>query len=275
MPQHPLELKRLYGLVAKKTLGQNFLIHQPTLRTIAQKVLQHSPKTILEIGPGPGGLSQLLAGGCKQFILVEKDRQFENLLNETLTPLGPIILHIADFLETNLDELLTKVKPPIVAVGNLPYNASVAILKHLLSSRHHFSHLYLMFQKEVADRLVSQPNTKTYGSLSLFVQMIAYVKKILPIPPSAFDPRPKIHSSVVEIIPLLKPKFDVNLEDFETLIQAAFAFRRKTLQNALEMAHWKNLNKMEIALHLQERGIVPSRRAETLSIEEFAKIIIG
>ncbi len=268
---HPTELKKLYPFLAKKALGQNFLVHRPILETIAQRVLQHHPQTILEIGPGPGSLSQFLAPHCKELVLVEKDEQFSKLLEEVVGRLGNVKVILNDFLKTHLSEIL----PPssqTIAVGNLPYNASVAILNHLLKSRNLFTHFYLMFQREVADRLTAKPNTKAYGSLSLYVQMLADVKLILPIPPSAFDPRPKIQSAVVEIIPLAKPRFEVDIDFFEEVIQAAFQMRRKTLGNTL-LARWSGQwNRKQLEEILLSIGIDPKRRGETLSLEEFAKV---
>lgn len=264
---HPKELAKRFPILAKKSFGQNFLVHGPILNTISQKILEHHPATILEIGPGPASLSQHLAPHVKNLILVEKDVQFKDLLEE-IVPSAEI--HFADFLFCDLEKILKDKPGPIFAVGNLPYNISVAILEKLLLLRNLFSRFYLMFQKEVAERICAKPNTKAYGSLSLFCQMLADCKIILPIPPSVFSPRPKIQSAVVEIIPLKKQRFEVELDLFQKVIQSSFQTRRKTLLNSLNGKF--ELDKKAIEELLQSISIDPQRRAETLSLEEFAKL---
>ncbi|MBL7685633.1 MAG: ribosomal RNA small subunit methyltransferase A [Deltaproteobacteria bacterium] len=269
---HPNELKKRYSFLAKKSLGQNFLVHRPILETISQKILEKSPQTLLEIGPGPGSLSQLLAPKVQKMILVEKDEQFETLLQEIVAPLGNIKIIREDFLKVDLNTLILPENQPCFAVGNLPYNVSIPILQKLMEFRHLFSRLFLMFQKEVALRLCAKPNTKDYGSLSVYIQMLADLKMILPIPPSAFDPRPKIQSAVVEIIPLLEPREKVNLPFFEKVVQAAFNPRRKTLSNNLKTLMAGHLSKEKIDSLLEATSINPQRRGETLSLKEFAKL---
>ncbi|MFO1518742.1 MAG: 16S rRNA (adenine(1518)-N(6)/adenine(1519)-N(6))-dimethyltransferase RsmA [bacterium] len=259
--------------MAKKSLGQNFLVHGPILQTIARKILENPAHTILEIGPGPGSLSQLLAPHVKRLLLVEKDLQFKTLLEEVLVPLGNVEIHVEDFLKTDLKSLISPRDVPALAVGNLPYNASVAILQKLLESRALFQRLYLMFQKEVAQRLTARPNTSAYGSLSVYVQMQADVKTILPIPPSAFDPRPKIQSAVVEITPLPALRFpDVDFDFFQKVTQAAFNPRRKTLSNTLKGIAPPQAPKKGLEELLESIRIDPKRRGETLSLQEFAAL---
>jgi 16S rRNA (adenine1518-N6/adenine1519-N6)-dimethyltransferase len=270
---HPTELKKRFPFLAKKSLGQNFLIHRPILGTLAKKILQDQPRTILEIGPGPGSLSQLLAPRVKRMILVEKDSQFKDLLEEVVSPLGSVEIYFDDFLKFPLEDFIQKSDAPVLAVGNLPYNVSVPILQKLLYHRSLFSRFFLMFQKEVALRLTARPSTKAYGSLSLYCQMLADLKLLLPIPPSAFDPRPKVESAVVEITPLPGMRIpDIDLPFFEKLIQAAFNPRRKTLLNnlrSLKGGDKKGLEDLLISL-----GIDPTRRGETLSLKEFSKICL-
>lgn len=267
---HPSELKKHYPILAKKSFGQNFLVHGPILNTIAQKILEHKPATILEIGPGAASLSQQLVSHVKNLILVEKDIQFKELLEDIVKPMGQVEIILEDFLFCDLEKILVKKSPPIFAVGNLPYNVSVPILEKLLLNRKYFSRFYLMFQKEVAQRICAKPNSKAYGSLSLFCQMLSDCKLILPIPPSAFSPRPKIDSAVLEIIPLNKPRFNVDLDFFQKIIQSAFQTRRKTLLNSL--GNKIKIPKGELEKILLSLQIAPGRRAETLSLEEFARI---
>jgi len=272
---HPTELKKRFPFLAKKSLGQHFLVHRPTLETLAEKILAERPHTILEIGPGPGSLSQLLAPRVKRLILVEKDVQFEEPLHEVLSPFGNAEIHFDDFLKADLPSLLDPHPKPALAVGNLPYNASVAILQRLLNHRSLFDGFFLMFQREVADRLVAGPGGGAYGSLSVYVQMLCEAKIILPIPPSAFDPRPKIHSAVVALRPLPCPRIpDVDLDFFQKVVQAAFNPRRKTLANNLK--RWAEGGKKEaIASLLNSLNIDPRRRGETLSLEEFGRLVLA
>lgn len=271
---HPTELQKKYSFLANKRLGQHFLVHRPILETITRKALESKPHTVLEIGPGPGTLSQLIAPQVERLLLIEKDHQFRSLLEEVILPLGKVEIKIEDFLKSNLEKLIDlKKDQPVIAVGNLPYNASVAILKKLLEHRALFSRFYLMFQREVADRLTAKPSTKAYGSLSVYCQMLAEMKMILPIPPSAFSPRPQVDSAVVQIIPFPVSRYpEVDLDLFEQVIQAAFQMRRKTLLNTL-LAEWsKTFKKSELEDILKSIQIDPKRRAETLSLEEFVKI---
>lgn len=271
---HPTELQKKYSFLANKRLGQHFLVHRPILETITRKALESKPHTVLEIGPGPGTLSQLIAPQVDRLLLIEKDHQFKPLLEEVILPLGKVEIRIEDFLKSNLEKLIDlKKDQPTIAVGNLPYNASVAILKKLLEHRALFSRFYLMFQREVADRLTAKSSTKAYGSLSVYCQMLAEMKMILPIPPSAFSPRPKVDSAVVQIIPFSVSRYpEVDLDLFEQVIQAAFQMRRKTLLNTL-LAEWsKTFKKSELEDILKSVQIDPKRRAETLSLEEFVKI---
>jgi 16S rRNA (adenine1518-N6/adenine1519-N6)-dimethyltransferase len=271
---HPTELKKRYPFLAKKSLGQHFLVHRPILETIAQRILRHHPHTVLEIGPGPGSLSQLLAPQVNRLVLIEKDSQFKTLLDEIVSPLGSVEIQIQDFLKTDLSAILDSKDQPAIAAGNLPYNVSVAILQKLLTFRNLFTHFYLMFQKEVAKRLTAKPSTKDYGSLTLYAQMLADIKLILPIPPSAFEPRPKVESAVVEIIPLPQPRYpEVDLQLFEKITHAAFNPRRKTLANSLVAGMARD--KKQIEETLESIGINPQRRGETLSLKEFAELSLA
>ncbi len=271
---HPTELQKKYSFLANKRLGQHFLVHRPILETITRKALESKPHTVLEVGPGPGTLSQLIAPQVDRLLLIEKDNQFKPLLEEVILPLGKVEIRIEDFLKSNLEKLIdSKNDQPAIAVGNLPYNASVAILKKLLEHRALFSRFYLMFQREVADRLTAKPSTKAYGSLTVYCQMLAEMKLVLPIPPSAFSPRPKVNSAVVEIIPFHSYRYpEIDFDLFEQLIQAAFKTRRKTLLNSL-LSEWsKAFKKSELEEILKNIQIDPQRRGETLSLEEFTNI---
>lgn len=269
---HPTELKKRYSFLAKKWLGQNFLVHRPTLETLAKKILATSPHTLLEIGPGPASLSQLLAPQVKRLVLVEKDEQFKPVLEEIFQEQRNVEILWGDFLAAPLEEIILEADAPCLAVGNLPYNVSVAILQKLLKSRKLFAGFFLMFQREVADRLTAKPNTKAYGSLSLYCQMLADCKIILPIPPSAFDPRPKIDSAVVEFKLLPKTRMPgLNFDFYEDVIQASFRARRKTLLNNLQN-FLPQYSKIDLEAFLKQAGIEAKQRAEAVGLENFAKL---
>ncbi|MBF0491690.1 MAG: ribosomal RNA small subunit methyltransferase A [Deltaproteobacteria bacterium] len=274
--QHPNALRKRFDFIAKKSFGQNFLVHTPTLKTLSEKILRLKPKTILEIGPGPGSLTQWLLPEVEQMIVVEKDAQFSTLLKEILSPAEKVKIILADFLDCDLTEILKDCPSPLFAVGNLPYHVSVAILKKLLEHRSFFSQFFLMFQKEVAERLCAKPNSKAYGSLSLYTQFLASAKILLPIPPSSFDPRPKIDSAVVQLSPYptsLCPELELSF--FEKLIQAAFSQRRKTLLNCLCANGFFEGNKERATQHLNPLGLSGKERAESLDLATFIKLALS
>jgi len=269
---HPSELKKRYSFLAKKWLGQNFLVHRPTLETLTKKILTSCPHTLLEIGPGPASLSQLLAPQVKRLILAEKDLQFQPVLEEIFATQPQVKILWGDFLKTPLEGIITRADAPCLAVGNLPYNVSVAILQKLFQNRSLFSGFFLMFQREVAERLTAKPGSKAYGSLSLYCQMLADCKIILPIPPSAFDPRPKIDSAVVEFKLLPQTRVPgVDFDFYESLIQASFRARRKTLLNNLQI-FLPQYSKNDLELFMKQAGIEAKQRAESIALENFAKL---
>lgn len=271
--QHPNELRKKYDFIAKKSFGQNFLVHTPTLKTLSEKIFKEKPKTILEIGPGPGSLTQWLAPEVEKLIIVEKDEQFSALLKEILEPAGTLQVVLGDFLECDLETLLQDCPRPIYAVGNLPYHVSVAILKKLLEHKQYFSQFFLMFQKEVAERLCAKPNSKAYGSLSLFTQFLTHPKMLLKLPPSAFDPRPKIDSAVVQLTPYSQTFApDLKIPFFEKVIQSAFAQRRKTLVNCLLASGFFGGNKEKAIEFFKDLAIPEKARAENLDLETFIRL---
>lgn len=251
----------IHTLRAKKSLGQNFLNDPHILKRIVESAFPLEGRTIIEVGPGPGGLSrEIIKYPCSQVILIEQDSRCLPYL-ESLRPHfeGEFTLINADALTLPLHSLGSS---PRKIIANLPYNISVPLLLNWLKHMDHFESLTLMFQKEVAARLTASPNTSSYGRLSVMCQWKAHVKKLFDLPPGAFIPSPKVTSTVVQFTPRL-PREKVTWEGLEQVVKAAFSQRRKMLRSSL-----KNLMENPQAL-LELAQIDPERRAEMLNLQEF------
>jgi 16S rRNA (adenine1518-N6/adenine1519-N6)-dimethyltransferase len=255
---------------ARKRFGQHFLEPAWVARLIA--ALQASPEdTFLEIGPGRGALTKPLAPLVRRLVAVEIDRD----LAAALPPLLPANVRIveADFLEVDLAALLAEERQPVRVVGNLPYNVSSPILFKLLHAAAQGRVLrdaVLMLQKEVADRLVAKPGGADYGVLAIQVALLADVERLLTLPPGAFRPPPKVTSAVVRLR-FRAPAAEIGDPDaFERIVRGVFLQRRKTLANALKpVAHTFGRDAAEV---LAQSGLDPTRRPETLSVEDFARL---
>ncbi len=253
------------GASAKKSLGQNFLIDERILEKIADEAAQGATE-LVEIGPGPGTLTEALLARNLSVIAVEKDAAMIRILREELGGEPRFRLIEGDILDVRFAELSPS--RPHVA-GNIPYNISAPILLLLLAQRRDIGPATLMLQREVADRIASPPGSKAYGSLSVMLQMHANISKRIRVPPGAFSPPPKVDSTVVRIEWLDAARAPIGDEaHFERVVRAAFSQRRKMLRNSLRTA-------FEGAL-VDEAGVASQlaldRRAETLSLEEFARL---
>lgn len=246
----------------KKSLGQNFLLNPTTIDKILKVAGVSSADQILEIGPGPGVMTRKLAEKALTVIAVEKDSRFVHLLREELKDLGNLKIIEADILSLNLMQTLEGGKKWKV-VANLPYNISTQALFHLLEMSTLFSHFYLMFQREVAQRIVAGPGGKDYGILSIFSQILSVNRIVLRLPPGAFTPPPKIDSALVEFTLQETPRFEIHhFPTFETTVQGAFSTRRKMIRNCLKCDE----------KDFRSCGIDPESRAETVSIAQFARL---
>ena len=223
---------------------------------------------IVEIGPGMGVLTQALLPNVGFLDAVELDRDLVAKLKATSLPLGNFAIHSADALKFDFCQLTksdNKNNKPFRLVGNLPYNISTPLLFHLFTQMQCIYDMHFMLQKEVVDRMTAQPNTKAYGKLSVMVQYHCQVEHLFNVPPQAFSPQPKVDSAIVRLIPHKSPIVNVEkYEDFEKIVNSSFAQRRKTLHN--------NLKAILTDEQLLSVNIDPSRRAETLSIAEFAAL---
>jgi 16S rRNA (adenine1518-N6/adenine1519-N6)-dimethyltransferase len=251
-----------YGLQAKKKLGQNFLFDLNLTQKISQTAGISPEDTVIEIGPGPGGLTRaLLKTTALKVVAIEIDPRAINALEE-LHHLDPEKLTIlqGDALEINLSELTPS---PRRIVANLPYNIATPLLVRWLKQADSFKSLTLMFQKEVAERIVASPKSKNYGRLSVMCQAQTACKKVFDLHPSAFIPPPKVTSSVVHFIPH-EPTISPPLyQSLETVTKFAFGQRRKMLRSSLQ-----GLN-IDVSELLEKAHIDSTQRAEELSIQDF------
>ncbi len=254
-----------HGLRADKALGQNFLLDGQLLARIAAIPGPLDGRTVYEVGPGPGGLTRALLGAGANVVAVERDRRCAPALAE-LGASFPRRLRVIDADALQVDEVAVAGRGSHV-VANLPYNVGTALLVRWLSGEAWppwWASLTLMFQREVADRIVAAPGTKAYGRLSVLAQWRAVPRIAMGVHRSAFVPPPKIASAVVHVAPAAMPK-GVRFADLEGLTAAAFGQRRKMLRQSV-----KGLAGAKAALARAE--IDPSRRGETLSVVEFVSV---
>lgn len=255
------------GLSAKKSLGQNFLLDLNLTRRIA-RASGLAPGglatgTTIEIGPGPGGLTRaLLIQGATKLVAVERDERAVTALSSLVEASdGRLELVCADALDINPEGLGTA---PRRIVANLPYNVGTRLLLNWLETPEKFASFTLMFQREVAERLVAPVGGEAYGRLSVLAQWLCRVKILFDVPATAFTPPPKIKSSVVQLIPRETPLAPAERADLERVTAAAFAQRRKMLRQSLKSLGGDAL--------LDRAGIKPTERPEQLSIEDFCRI---
>lgn len=260
------------SFAAKKSLGQHFLLNPSTIEKILDKANVSSNDRVLEIGPGPGVMTERLARRAIKVIAVEKDRRFAELLKEKLSAYSHLTIIEGDFLSLDLGKILGPARDRWKVVANLPYNIATEAIFHLLELSSLFVSLHLMVQREVAERLVAKPGTKDYGILSIFSQLFSENRIVMRLPPGAFTPPPKVDSAIVEFRIADGCRFDIHhLPTFEAVVRSAFGQRRKMIKNTLEKG-LSNFSKEKISDALKQAGIPPAARAETVPIEGFARI---
>jgi len=253
------------GIVAHKRLGQNFLLDLNLTGRIARAAGRLDHATILEIGAGPGGLTRaLLSGGARRVIAIERDRRCLTALGE-LAAAYPERLEIvaADALELDPAALA---ESPRKIVANLPYNIATPLLIGWIERIREFENLTLMFQREVAERLIAPPGSKSYGRLSVLLQWVAEARILFDVPARAFVPPPRVTSSVVGIQPRPQPLAPAERPLLESVTAAAFGQRRKMLRTSL-----KSLG-MPVERLLDRAGVAPTARAAELSVSEFCAL---
>lgn len=252
-----------HGLNARKSLGQHFLLDLNLTRRIARAAGDLRGATVIEVGPGPGGLTRaLLAEGATSVIAIERDRRcIEALADLVSVAEGRLTLIEDDAAKIDTASLGTT---PRHIVANLPYNVASVLLINWLRNADAFAGLTLMFQKEVAERIVAAPGTKTYGRLSVMAGWRCDARICLNLPARAFTPPPKVDSSVVQLTPRHTNDHPAEWDAMETVVAAAFGQRRKMLRRALRTLP------IDPSLLFEETGINPAARAEELSVADFA-----
>lgn len=275
-PQRTKELLAKHGLSLKKRLGQNFLIDTNILRNLVTALHITRESGVIEIGPGIGALTEALANAAGKVVAIEIDDRFIPVLQETFGELDNVSIICADVLKLNLQEVITEEFAPgqdIIVAANLPYYITTAILLKLLHADLPLQSIVVMVQKEVAARIAASPGEKDYGSLSIAVQYYAHAQTVMNVPRQAFLPNPNVDSAVLRLDMRTYPAVPVTDEAFFfRVVRASFGQRRKTLFNNLTHNLFPNVAKDEISGELEKAGIDPKRRAETLSLEEFARL---
>jgi 16S rRNA (adenine1518-N6/adenine1519-N6)-dimethyltransferase len=259
------EVIRKHNLRAEKALGQNFLLDQNLTDKIVRLAGTFEATTIFEIGPGPGGLTRSLLGSeASKVIAIEYDTRAIEALQDLVAEADDRleVMH-ADALSVDLTELA---KAPRAIVANLPYNISTVLLvrwlKQIREQGDAFTSMTLMFQKEVADRILATHEDKAYGRLSVLSQWLCGVKRLFDLPPEAFTPPPKIQSTVLQFTPRILPAASPDFDVMEKIIGLAFQQRRKMIRSSLK----------EYLPQIEKAGIDPTLRAEDLSVEDYLKL---
>jgi len=256
------------GLIPRKKWGQHFLADKNILKKVIKTAEIEKEDIVLEVGPGLGEMTQALAHEARKVIAVEIDPRLVEILKGKLADIPNVEIIQSDILKFDVRKHLGSEKHPVKVVANLPYQISTPLLFHFIDSRDLFSALILMLQREVAERMVAPPGRKTYGPLSVLIQSVADVSICFTVKPSAFFPPPEVETAVIRLSWKKSPMIAPEQEDgFRAVVKGCLGYRRKTLANALKYSNLllpENLEK-----RLEQMGIDPRRRPETLSVQEF------
>lgn len=278
-PSVTRNLMQAHTIRAKKSLGQNFIIEPQVIDNIVTAAGCDKQDLVLEIGPGLGSLTQALSNTAGQVIALEIDQSLIPALEQSLAACANVQLLHADAMTADLSRILAEayqaspnLRPDFMAVANLPYYITTPLLLRFLQQPDlPWRRLVFMVQKELAERMQAAPGSKDYGALSLAVQYRAQARLAFSVPPSVFLPRPKVASAVIVLERLAAPSVQPVDEDlFFAVIRAGFNQRRKTLPNSLSSV--LQLPKEQVNAALAAAGVAPERRAETLTMAEFARL---
>ncbi len=261
---------------AKKNLGQNFLVDESFIARIVDAVRPRFGETIVEIGAGRGALTSQLLGDAGRLVAIEFDRDLVPLLRECFGARENFSLIDADALEVDFCAAIAPASHARV-VANLPYNISTAILQHIIKQRRCLTELTLMLQREVVARIIAPPSSSERGYLSVLVEAYCESDALFDVPPEAFRPVPKVWSTVVRLRPHERPAFEVEDEALLwRVVSAGFAQRRKTIFNNMRSAPGDVCARVEASggasVLLEAAEIEPQRRAETLTLQEWARL---
>jgi 16S rRNA (adenine1518-N6/adenine1519-N6)-dimethyltransferase len=268
------EHAKRFGIIARKSLGQNFLFDENINDKIVRLSGNIEGQNVIEIGPGPGGLTRsILKSNPKKLIVIEKDERCIELLKELQEIYPQLEIISDDALKIDISKLSSKfdnIEKKVKIISNLPYNIGTVLLFKWLDEIDYIADLTLMFQREVADRICARENTNAYGKLSIMVQLLAKVEKVMDLSPKAFTPAPKVSSAIVKVTPLNNQPRKELVETIKKMVDAGFAGRRKMINKSLNPV----IKTQEI---YSKAGIKPTLRAENLSLEDYktlAEIII-
>ena len=252
-----------HGLIANKGFGQHFLLDLNITRKIARLADLPPDLIVVEVGPGPGGLTRALLETGVRVIAVEKDIRFKPLLDDLADASeGRLTVVFDDALK--VDEVALLQGLPAVVVSNLPYNVGTALLIKWLTGPFRPQSLTLMFQKEVVDRIIAPANDEAYGRLAVLTAATASARKVMDVPAQAFTPPPKVTSAVVRLVPSQEPPAQDLLEALQKITAAAFGQRRKMLRSSLKALGGEDL--------CRSAGLSADRRAETVDLEGFLSL---
>lgn len=263
---------------AKKRFGQNFLTDKSIINNIVDSIQPKSDDLVIEIGPGLGAITKPLLSRLEKLNVIEIDKDIipkliKNCIFSDATNQQKLIVNETDVLKFDFEAFYiqhqsinkSESTQKLRVVGNLPYNISTPVLFHLLKYRHLIQDMHFMLQKEVVDRIVSDPGHKNYGRLSVMLQTFCTTQALFDVPPFAFEPAPKVNSAILRLQPVFV--FDAKIKNFfeyEKLVRQAFSQRRKTLKNTLKKIC--TVEQIEIA------GLTPTQRAEELSVTDFINL---
>jgi 16S rRNA (adenine1518-N6/adenine1519-N6)-dimethyltransferase len=260
-----------FGLFPKKKLGQHFLVDRNILNKVIRTARVGKEDVVLEVGPGLGEMTLGLAQKAGRVIAVEIDSKLVELLKKKMSAIPNVQIIWGDILKVDFSSLFRQAGKPLKVVANLPYQISTPLLFRFIESKQTFSALFLMLQREVAERMVASAGTKKYGPLSISIRAFSDVSIQFIIKPSAFFPAPKVESALVRVAWKEKPMIEMKDEEwFKRVVKACFGYRRKTLVNALKHSGLSLPRSVES--RMGEIDIDPRRRPETLTIEEFARL---
>ena len=267
---------REYNIRPSKRFGQNFLIDQNIKNKIIASIELDKEDIALEIGPGLGALTEDLCKKSKKVIAVEKDKRLYAFLTKNLSYTNLELIN-QDILKHDLSSCAIRMRYPdsaagLIIVGNLPYSISSPILNHLINNKNHINSAYITVQMEFGERLVALPGTKDYGSLSCYAQFYGNPKILFRIPRGAFFPVPEVDSCFLKIDFNKETDKSIDRDMLFKIIRSSFGKRRKTILNSLASSSIFK-SKEEVLICLAKAGISPDRRPETISLQEFAKLL--
>lgn len=270
-PSRTKEILATYDMFAKKNYGQNFLVESSVVEKIARHAIISDTCAVIEIGPGIGALTQYLCEYARKVVAFEIDERLPAVLADTLSEYDNFELRMQDFLETDIRacvETLNEQGYDVVVAANLPYYITTPILFKIFESKADIKAITVMMQKEVADRFHAQPNTKDYNALSVITQYRCHVTSVMKVPKNVFMPKPNVDSAVLQFT-FIHNEEKIHEAVFFTMVKACFKQRRKTILNNYQ-AYCAD---KEIArLELEQAGIAPARRAESLTLTEFKQL---